>query len=170
LDEFASQIRNPKLQIGLRELRQSNLRFRNFGFEMQDSSNLRGGNSTYATHNPVAIHLKPSAPCTCSNSSLVSDQLQTRHVSSGFPFVRSDNRYFDPRGRHIRVRRFADAQVAARPLLRCRFCEKRSAIQRSTGTRWTTRPGGSNGEASGSSQQLTKFLAMISPEHTRNSM
>src|SRR2546427_11143531 len=31
----ALQIRNPKLLIGLCELGQSNLRFRNFGFEMQ---------------------------------------------------------------------------------------------------------------------------------------
>ena len=34
-------ISNPKLQIGLCKLRQSNLRFRNFGFEMQDSSDFK---------------------------------------------------------------------------------------------------------------------------------
>src|SRR2546428_14049822 len=45
------------------------------------------GNITHATRNPLPIRFKPGAVGARSNSSLVSDQLQARPVSSGFPFV-----------------------------------------------------------------------------------
>src|SRR5881628_315292 len=41
MDESPSQIRNPKSQIGLCEMPQSNLIFRNFGFKMQESSDFK---------------------------------------------------------------------------------------------------------------------------------